>query len=85
MLGLDPRVRKSPWRRKWQTTPIFLPVKSQGQRSLEGYSHGTTKSQTPLASEHIGNVNAMTCSTANLCKLDERGAFLAICFLPQRI
>ena len=27
-----------PWRRKWQPTPVFLPKKCQGQRSLEGYS-----------------------------------------------
>ena len=26
-----------PWRREWQPTPVFLPVKSHGQRSLEGY------------------------------------------------
>ena len=25
----------SPWRRKWQPTPVFLPGKSHGQRSLE--------------------------------------------------
>ena len=29
---------KIPWRRKWQPTPVFLPVKSRGQRSLVGYS-----------------------------------------------
>ena len=29
---------KTPWRRKWQPTPVFLPGKSHGQRSLEGYS-----------------------------------------------
>ena len=34
----DPWVRKIPWRRKWQPTPVSLPGKSQGQRSLEGYS-----------------------------------------------
>ena len=34
----DPWVRKTPWRRKWQPTPVFLPGKSHGQRSLEGYS-----------------------------------------------
>ena len=28
---------KLPWRRKWQTTPLFLPGESQGQRSLVGY------------------------------------------------
>ena len=33
-----PWVRKSPWRRKWQPTPVFLPGKSCGQRSLTGYS-----------------------------------------------
>ena len=34
----DPWIRKTPWRRKWQPTPVFLPGKSHGQRSLEGYS-----------------------------------------------
>ena len=37
-LGLSPRVGKIPWRRAWQPTPVFMPGKSQGQRSLEGYS-----------------------------------------------
>ena len=32
--GFNPWVRKIPWRRKWQPTQIFLPGKSQGQRSL---------------------------------------------------
>ena len=31
-------VWKIPWRRKWQPTPVFLPGKSCGQRSLVGYS-----------------------------------------------
>ena len=31
-------VRKIPWRRKLQPTPVFLPEKSHGQRSLVGYS-----------------------------------------------
>ena len=35
---LDPRVRKIPWGRKWQSTPVFLPGKFHGQRSLEGSS-----------------------------------------------
>ena len=29
---------KIPWSRKWQPTPIFLPEKSHGQRSLVAYS-----------------------------------------------
>ena len=36
--GFDPWVRKIPWRRKQQPTPVFLPEKSHGQRSLTGYS-----------------------------------------------
>ena len=27
-----------PWRRKWQPSPVFLPGKSHGRRSLVGYS-----------------------------------------------
>ena len=34
----DPWVRKVPWRRKWQSTPIFLPGKLYGQRNLVGYN-----------------------------------------------
>ena len=36
--GFDPWVRKIPWRRKWLPTPVFLPGKSHGQKSLVGYS-----------------------------------------------
>ena len=34
----DPWVGKMALRRKWQPTPVFLPGKSHGQRSLVGYS-----------------------------------------------
>ena len=33
-----PWVKKIPWRRAWQPTPVFLPAESHGQRSLTGYS-----------------------------------------------
>ena len=32
----NPRVGKILWRRKWQPTPLFLPGKSHGQRSMAG-------------------------------------------------
>ena len=32
----DPWVGKTPWRREWQPTPIFLPGKLHGQRGLAG-------------------------------------------------
>ena len=34
----DPWVRKIPWRRKWQLTPVSLPGESYGQRRLAGYN-----------------------------------------------
>ena len=36
--GFDSWIEKIPWRRKWQATPVFLPVKSHRKRSLAGYS-----------------------------------------------
>ena len=36
--GFDPWVRKIPWRRAWQSTPVFLPGESLGQRCLAGFS-----------------------------------------------
>ena len=37
-LGFYPLVGKIPWRREYLPTPVFLPGKSHGQRSLVGYS-----------------------------------------------
>ena len=34
----NPWVGKIPWRRQWQHTPVFLPGKFHGLRSLVGYS-----------------------------------------------
>ena len=48
----NPWVRKIPWRREWLSTPIFLPEKFHGQRSMAGYSScgrkesGTTEQPT---------------------------------------
>ena len=51
----DSWVRKIPWRKKWQPTPVFLPGESRGQRSLAVYSpwdhkeSDTTEQLTPLS------------------------------------
>ena len=37
-IRFDPWVRKIPWRRKWQPTPVFMPRELHGQRNLVGYS-----------------------------------------------
>ena len=34
----DPWVGKTPWTKKWQLTPVFLPGEFYGQRSLADYS-----------------------------------------------
>ena len=39
---------KFPWKRKWQSTPVFLPEKSHGQRSLVATVERITESQTLL-------------------------------------
>ena len=47
-LGLDPWVRKIPWRKKQQPIPVFLPGISRGQGSLADYwepcVHGVAES-----------------------------------------
>ena len=43
--GLDPWVRKIPWRRAWQLTLVFLPGESLGERSLAGYSPWAAKNR----------------------------------------
>ena len=36
--NISPWIGKIPWSRKWQPTPVFLPGKFHGQKSLVGYS-----------------------------------------------
>ena len=44
---------RSPWRKAWQPTPVFLPGKSCGQRSLVGFSlWGCKESDVTEATEH---------------------------------
>ena len=35
----NPWIRKIPWKRKWQPTPVFLPEESYGQRSWQARVH----------------------------------------------
>ena len=37
-LSIVKKINPEYWRRKWQPTPVFLPGKSHGRRSLVGYS-----------------------------------------------
>ena len=47
--GCDPWVGKILWRRKWQPTPVLLPGKSHGPRSLVGYSPWGRKESAQLS------------------------------------
>ena len=43
------------WRRKWQTTPVFLPGESHGQRSWWATVHGLIKSREGLGAGGKGD------------------------------
>ena len=59
--GFNPWVRKIPWRRKWQLTPVFLPGEPHGQRSLASYSPwGRKESDT---TEHTHTHREWPCPT----------------------
>ena len=67
--GFDPWVEKIPWTRKWQPTPGFVPGKSNGQRSLAGYSPwGRKESLHELATKNNGNnnISLYICTTSSL-------------------
>ena len=56
--GFDTWVRKIPWRRAWQSTPVFLPGESHGQRKLVGYSpQGHIESDRTEATYHARTIN----------------------------
>ena len=44
-----PWIQKIPWSRKWQLTPVFLPGKFHGQRSLAGCSPCSPKESARLS------------------------------------
>ena len=51
---VHPRVGKIPWRRKWQPTPVLLPRKPHGWRSLlQATVHGVAKTRNTTVSLHF--------------------------------
>ena len=63
-------VRKIPWRRKWPSTPVFLPGNSHGQRSLEGYSPWVAEESD--MTEHVST--SFTCVPAVCVCMPEPGS-----------
>ena len=85
-LRFDPWVRKMPWRRKWQPTPVFLPGKSHGHRSLVGYSPWGHKKELDMT-ERLNNNNM----SLIYCKIKigthglSKNFFFLICSLIYRL
>ena len=46
--GFDPWVKKIPWRRKWQPTPVFYLENSMDRRDWQAIAHGVSKTLTWL-------------------------------------
>ena len=69
----QPWVGKIPWRKKWQPTPVFLPGKSHGRRSLIGYcpwgrKESDTTERLHFTSLHFtSSLNYAVCLAAQLC------------------
>ena len=51
--GTIPGLGRFPWRRKWQPTPVLLPGKFHGLRSLVGYSPWGCKESDTSEQLHI--------------------------------
>ena len=54
--GFNPWVGKIPWRRKWQPTPVLMPGKFHGWRSLVGYSPWGRKELDTTEQLHFTNL-----------------------------
>ena len=66
----SPWARKILWRRKWWSTPIFLPGKSHGQRSLAGYSPGVTEPDMTERRAAEGSDYSVLCGICSFVMLD---------------
>ena len=58
-LGFNHWVRKIPWWRTWQPTPVFLPGEFHRQRSLAGYSPHGHKVRHDCATNTMLNTNTI--------------------------
>ena len=61
----DPWIGKIPWKRKCLPTPVYLPGKSHGQRSLAGYS--------PRGRKELNTAERLITQQANNLRREENG------------
>ena len=68
--------QEDPWRRKWQTTAVFLPGKSHRQRRMAGYSLlGCRRVRHDLATEQQLKVLVVEISVQVMLLLNVRVKF----------
>ena len=87
--GFNPWVRKIPWSREWQPTPVFLPGESYGQISLAGYrlcgSKGLEMTE-QLSTQHLNNIYTDICVCKNPPRIKistiNRKIFITVCRDP---
>ena len=78
-----------PWRGKWQPTPVFLPGKSHGQKSLGGRHtvRGVAKSRTRLSTHTQSKIKIFFFNGCCL-EQDKDGGRMTMCLqylLPDRM
>ena len=72
--GFDPWVRRIPWRRAWQPSPVFLPGESHGQRSLAVYSPWDRKEPDMHAHSLLMRPERLSTSYSKYKEFQGRGA-----------
>ena len=70
----NPWVKKIPSRGTWQLTPVFLPGKFHGQRSLAGYS--------PWGGKESDTAEGLSLHTQELGRCTPYGPAIVLLFIP---
>ena len=71
--GLIPGLGRFPWRRAWQSTPVFLPGEYQGERSLLSYS--------PWSQKESDMTEVTACTGWEICGYGRPTVFMVLCHL----
>ena len=76
-------VRKILWRRKWKPTPILLPGKSHGWRSLVGYSPWGHKESDTTERLHFHFYPVLQSHTPHICIPED--ILFSLCAVPSLV
>ena len=80
--GFDPWVRKIPGRRTWQSTPVFLPGESHGQKTLAGTVRRVAKSWIRLKwLSTLANIADLQCCVSFRCTASDSVVYLYFIYI----